>query len=159
MTTEKHDPWALLREAKRLIAANRLMLGHYSGVREVGSLEDRIDAALDEPVEEVHAACGRVHRNGAVCILETVQLVRERTAERDEARAEVERLRATLAEHEADEKHRQGYGDRLIALAKAEERKQHFQQGYSDAILDGLKREDALKRADEYAEEKMLGWK
>lgn len=27
------DPWALLREAKRLIAANRLMLGHYSGVR------------------------------------------------------------------------------------------------------------------------------
>jgi hypothetical protein len=46
MTTEKHDPWALLREAKRLIAANRLMLGHYSGVREVGSLEDRIDAAL-----------------------------------------------------------------------------------------------------------------
>jgi hypothetical protein len=48
MTTEKHDPWALLREAKRLIAANRLMLGHYSGVREVGSLEDRIDAALAE---------------------------------------------------------------------------------------------------------------
>jgi hypothetical protein len=46
MTTEKHDPWALLREAKRLIAANRLMLGHYSGVREVGSLEDSIDAAL-----------------------------------------------------------------------------------------------------------------
>lgn len=42
------DPWALLREAKRLIAANRLMLGHYSGVREVGSLEDRIDAALAE---------------------------------------------------------------------------------------------------------------
>ncbi len=48
MTTEKHDPWALLREAKRLIAANRLMLGHYSGVREVGSLEDCIDAALAE---------------------------------------------------------------------------------------------------------------
>jgi hypothetical protein len=46
MTTEKHDPWALLREAKRLIAANRLMLGHYSGAREVGSLEDSIDAAL-----------------------------------------------------------------------------------------------------------------
>jgi hypothetical protein len=42
------DPWALLREAKRLIAANRLMLGHYSGVREVGNLEDRIDAALAE---------------------------------------------------------------------------------------------------------------
>ena len=42
------DPWALLREAQRLIAANRLMLGHYSGVREVGSLEDRIDAALAE---------------------------------------------------------------------------------------------------------------
>ena len=45
---------ALLREAKRLVAANRLMLGHYSGVREVGSLEDRIDAALaeaDKPVE------------------------------------------------------------------------------------------------------------
>jgi hypothetical protein len=39
---------ALLREAKRLIAANRLMLGHYSGVREVGSLEDCIDAALAE---------------------------------------------------------------------------------------------------------------
>jgi hypothetical protein len=38
----------LLREAKRLIAANRLMLGHYSGVREVGSLEDHIDAALAE---------------------------------------------------------------------------------------------------------------
>ena len=38
----------LLGEAKRLIAANRLMLGHYSGVREVGSLEDRIDAALAE---------------------------------------------------------------------------------------------------------------
>ena len=38
----------LLREAKRLIAANRLMLGHYSGVREVGSLEDRIDAAFAE---------------------------------------------------------------------------------------------------------------
>lgn len=48
MTTEKHDPWALLREAQRLIAANRLMLGHYSGVREVGSLEDGIDAALAE---------------------------------------------------------------------------------------------------------------
>jgi len=48
MTPEKHDPWALLREAKRLIAANRLMLGHYSGVREVGSLEDRIDAAMRE---------------------------------------------------------------------------------------------------------------
>jgi hypothetical protein len=48
MTPEKHDPWALLREAKRLIAANRLMLGHYSGVREIGSLEDRIDAALAE---------------------------------------------------------------------------------------------------------------
>jgi hypothetical protein len=47
MTTEKHDPWALLREAQRLIAANRLMLGHYYGVREVGSLEDRIDAMLD----------------------------------------------------------------------------------------------------------------
>ena len=42
------DPWALLREAKRLIATNRLMLGHYSGVREVGSLEDSIDAALAE---------------------------------------------------------------------------------------------------------------
>ena len=38
----------LLGEAKRLIAANRLMLGYYSGVREVGSLEDRIDAALAE---------------------------------------------------------------------------------------------------------------
>ena len=45
------DPWALLREAQRLIAANRLMLGHYSGVREVGSLEDRIDAALAERAE------------------------------------------------------------------------------------------------------------
>jgi hypothetical protein len=71
----------------------------------------------------------------------------------------LDRIDAALVQHEADEKHRQGYGDRLIALAQAEERKQHFQQGYSDAILDGLKREDALKRADEYAEEKMLGWK
>ncbi len=49
------DPWALLREAKRLIAANRLMLGHYSGVREVGSLEDRIDAALAAHRDEVPA--------------------------------------------------------------------------------------------------------
>jgi hypothetical protein len=48
MTTEKHDPWALLREAKQIIAANRLMLGHYSGAREVERLEDRIDAALAE---------------------------------------------------------------------------------------------------------------
>ena len=62
----------------------------------------RIDAALAGPVEEIHAACGRVHRNGAVCILETVLLIRERTAERDEARAEVERLRAALAVHEAE---------------------------------------------------------
>ena len=46
MTTEKHDPWALLREAKQIIAANRLMLGHYSGARQVERLEDRIDAAL-----------------------------------------------------------------------------------------------------------------
>jgi hypothetical protein len=49
------DPWALLREAKRLIAANRLMLGHYSGVREVGSLEDCIDAALAAHRDEVPA--------------------------------------------------------------------------------------------------------
>ena len=48
MSTEKHDPWALLREAKQIIAANRLMLGHYSGAREVERLEDRIDAALAE---------------------------------------------------------------------------------------------------------------
>lgn len=66
---------------------------------------------------------------------------------------------AALAKHDADEKRRMGYGDRLIALAKAEERKQHFQQGYTDAVLAGLKREDALKRADEYAEEKMQEWK
>jgi hypothetical protein len=68
MTTEKHDPWALLREAKRLIATNRLMLGHYSGVREVASLEDRIDAALagrDKPVEELNAEerIWRAYRN------------------------------------------------------------------------------------------------
>jgi hypothetical protein len=62
---------------------------------------------------------------------------------------------AALAQHEADEKHRKGYGDRLLALAKAEERKEHFQQGYSDAILDGLNREEALKKADEYADSKM----
>jgi hypothetical protein len=51
-----NDPWALLREAKRLIAANRLMLGHYSGVREVGSLEDRIDAALAERQDSAQSA-------------------------------------------------------------------------------------------------------
>jgi hypothetical protein len=62
---------------------------------------------------------------------------------------------AALTQHEADEKHRKGYGDRLIVLAKAEERKEHFQQGYSDAILDGLNREEALKKADEYADSKM----
>ncbi len=56
----------------------------------------RIDAALDAPVEEVHAACGNVHRDGAVCILETVRLIRERTAERDEARAEVGRVQLQL---------------------------------------------------------------
>lgn len=48
MPTSNAELLELLREAKRLIAANRLMLGHYSGVREVGSLEDRIDAALAE---------------------------------------------------------------------------------------------------------------
>jgi hypothetical protein len=41
-----------LREALRttlgLIAANRLMLGQYSGVREVGRIEDRARAALGE---------------------------------------------------------------------------------------------------------------
>ncbi len=50
----------LLRKAQRLIAANRLMLGHYSGVREVGSLEDSIDAALTEeecrPVDDPQVA-------------------------------------------------------------------------------------------------------
>jgi hypothetical protein len=58
-TADKHDPWALLREAKRLIAANRLMLGHYSGVREVGSLEDSIDAALAERQDKPPCSCGQ----------------------------------------------------------------------------------------------------
>jgi hypothetical protein len=59
------DPWALLREAKRLIAANRLMLGHYSGVREVGSLEDRIDAALAERQNSVKDVVEWEQRQGS----------------------------------------------------------------------------------------------
>ena len=68
-------------------------------------LLDRIDAALSSPQavrtedaerqdSEVHQACGHVHRDGRICILETVRLVRERTAERDEARSEATRLAA-----------------------------------------------------------------
>ena len=67
MTTEKHDSWALLREAKQIIAANRLMLGHYSGAREVERLEDRIDAALaehDTPVVEWRPSDQRVFLDG-----------------------------------------------------------------------------------------------
>ena len=65
MSNEKHDPWALLREAQRLIAANRLMLGHYSGVREVGSLEDRIDAALAERLDSATPVVEWEQRQGS----------------------------------------------------------------------------------------------
>lgn len=50
-------------------------------------------AALAAATEGVHAACGNRHGEGA-CVLETVALVRERTAERDEARAQVARVTA-----------------------------------------------------------------
>lgn len=50
MPSEVEKLRALLAEARDLVAANRLVLGEYSGVREVQHIEARIDAALAEPV-------------------------------------------------------------------------------------------------------------
>lgn len=50
--TEIDNLKAVLSKARDLIAANRLVLGEYSGVKEVMEVEKAIDAALAEPVPE-----------------------------------------------------------------------------------------------------------
>jgi hypothetical protein len=103
MTNEKLI--ALLREARASVCQHKERLldcdhDHETCTCDLAAkkivLLSSIDDALDSPVEEVHTACGNVHRDGAACILETVRLICERTAERDEARAEVGRVQLQL---------------------------------------------------------------
>lgn len=81
MTTEKHDPWALLREARKVLGHPFITVEHHM-------MCDRIDAALagrDKPVEELNAEqrIWRAYRN------------RELTE--DEARERLAALRAEEA--------------------------------------------------------------
>lgn len=48
MTTEKHDPWALLREAREDLALAHADLDALRQTRKMSTLTDRIDAALAE---------------------------------------------------------------------------------------------------------------
>lgn len=92
-TEEQSRAWALLTGEK------------WTQTRPEGSLlaaAERVVAQLAAATNGIHAACGNRHGDGA-CILETVALVRERTAERDEA---LSKLAALTAEHAHLLKHR-----------------------------------------------------
>lgn len=95
MTTEIELRQAL-QEARDLIAANRLMLGEYQGVREVARIEKRIEAALAGPLTEPLPAPG----SPAAMFFMQRQMA---MAEREAARADVSRafIRGAEAMREA----------------------------------------------------------
>lgn len=96
---------ALLAEARGLIDRNRLVLGEYETPREVAAIRKAIDAALAEPVA-VCARCETLRELADTAAAEqglAQRRMMEAQRERDEARAEVERLRNALAAISLDE--------------------------------------------------------